>query len=266
MKMPFDKVFVLSLPSFKSRCKFMKAQLDNLGISFNFNWGIDLGNINKDSLDYKIQYPCIFGDHHIHLSKKCLGTDISCSLNHYSAVYKAYEFGCNSILIFEDDLCFIKDKNLIEQSLNNIPKDADFVTWDPRFGIPEDINQFSKDLDLNQQKLYIKDNGQYKFMYGGMMYAIMNRKTMKLYLDNQRKKFCAADHIHGLFRNISVNKYISTKCLCTDQLNIENNFNVDNILKLSPHMIGYICQYKNLNINNFYIPKIFSKKSERLNV
>jgi len=219
MNIPFDKVYVLSLPSFKSRCKFMKAQLDDLEISFNFNWGIDLGNINKDSLGYKIQYPQLFEEEQL-----CTGKDFSCTLNHYSAVYKAYEFGCNSILIFEDDLCFIKDKNLIEQSLNNIPKDADFVTWDPRFGIPEDINQFSKDLDLNQQKLYFKDNGQYRFMFGGMMYAIMNRKTMELYLNNQRKKLYMSDHVQGLFMNVTVNKYISTKCLCTDQLNIETNF------------------------------------------
>ena len=253
MNISFNKVYVLSLPSFKSRYIFMKKQLDDLGIAFNFNWGIDLGNINRDSLGYKIQYPQLF-----EYEKLCTGKDFSCSLNHYSAVYKAYEFGCNSILIFEDDLCFIKDKNLIEQSLNNIPQDADFVTWDPRFCLLEDINQFNKDLDLNQQKLYFKDNGQYQFMFGGMMYAIMNRKTMKLYLDNQRKKLYMSDHIQGLFMNVIVNKYISTKCLCTDQFNIETNF--------ITNKQGYICQYKNLNVNDFYTPNEFSNKSKRLDV
>lgn len=257
MKIPFSKVYVLSIPSFKSRYEFILKQLKDLEIPFNFNWGIDLGNINNDSLGYRIHYPQLF-----EYEQLCTGKDFSCSLNHYSAILKAYEFGYNSILIIEDDVCFIKNKKRIELFFNNIPQDADFVTFDPRFSRQNDINQFNLDIS-NNKELYIKDNGQYNFMFGGMMYAIMNRETMKLYLENQRKRFYMCDHVQGLFMNVKVNKYISSKCICTDQLNIQNNFITDNIL--NSHSIGYVCQYPNLDINKFYIPEEFSKNSERLN-
>jgi len=254
IKVPFDKVYVLSLPSFKSRYKFMEYQLNDLGIPFEFMWGVDLGNINKDSLDYEIKYPQAFEEEQI-----CTGKDFSCSLNHYSAVYQAYEFGLNSILILEDDVCFLKNKDFIERSLNNIPKDADFVTWDPRCVNENDIILLSNNLK-KCKTLYIKNN-RYNMLFGGMMYALMNRKTMKLYLDNQRKQFFLSDHVQGLFMNVTVNKYISTKCLCTDHINMETNFNIYKYYKKLPE---YICRYGKQNINKFYIPKGISRSKRMI--
>ena len=57
MKLQFDKVYVLTLPSFKDRVIFINNQLNNLGIDYQFIYGTDFGNINTDAKGYKIKYP-----------------------------------------------------------------------------------------------------------------------------------------------------------------------------------------------------------------
>ena len=244
MKTKFEKIYVVSVPSYKNRYNFVKQQLDDLGIDFEFVWGTDLGNINTDSLGNKIIYPQLF-----EVQTNCTGKDFSCTINHYNAVLQAYEFGYKNVLIMEDDICFIKDKNLIQQMLTEIPDDADFITYDPRFCYQQDFESFEYNLK-NCNSLYLKNEPyDYKFMFGGILYAIMNRKTMKLYLDNQRKQLVMSDHVKGLFQKVSVNKYIGAKCICTDQLNIQAKFNIKN----TPYINNYGWK-EILNINNFYIP------------
>lgn len=242
MNIPFDKVYILTTPSFKERFTFVHKQLNDLGIEHNFIWGTDLGKFKNDSLGYKIHWPQLW-----EYETTCTGRDVGCTLSHYDAVYQSYEFGFNKILIMEDDVCFNKNKDLIETLFNNIPEDADFVTYDPRFWFDKDFIQFHN--DINNDNLYIKDHKQYQFMFGSMMYAIMNRNTMELYLNNQRKNLFISDHVQGLFCNVSVNKYISSKCICTDQFNIKNNFNIKDI---KSNYKAYLCNYDNLNINDFY--------------
>ena len=244
MNTPFDKIYVITCPSFKERFLFVNDQLKDLGIcNYSFIWGSDLGNFKKDSLGYKIQWPQLWEYEH-----NCTGRDFGCTLSHYDAVYQSYEFGYEKILIIEDDICFIKNKELLEIVLNNIPNNADFVTYDPRFWYNKDFNQFYNDIKTSNY--YIKD--KYNFMFGSMMYGIMNRNSMNLYLNNQRKNLFIADHVQGFFCNVSINKYVCTKCLCTDQFNIENNFDYTKKNK------AYKNNYKdneNLKISDFYIPE-----------
>ena len=246
MKTKFDKIYVLSVPSYKIRYNFVKEQLDDLGIDFEFVWGTDLGNINTDSLGYKIQYPQLW-EYETH----CTGKDFSCTINHYNAVLQAYEFGYESVLIMEDDICFVKNKKLVEQMLTEIPDDADFVTYDPRFSQPWDFEKFEYNL-VHCDDLFMKNYpNEYEFIFGAILYGIMNRDTMKLYLDNQRKQLMMSDHVNGLFMNITTNKYIATKCICTDELNIQTNFST----KISPAWFNNYRYKEQLDINNFYIPK-----------
>lgn len=245
MKLPFDTVYVLTLPSYKNRYTFMYKQLKKLDIKFKIIFGTDFYNIKNDSKNNTIIYPDIWNDGTI-----TTGKDFSCTILHYNAVYQAYELGFNNILIMEDDICFKKDKNLIEYCFNNIPDDADFVTYDPRFYFDNDFKQFKNDIN-NTNDLYFRDNGQYQSMFGGMLYAIMNRQTMKLYLENQRTNLAMSDHVRGLFMNVSINKYVSTRCICTDQYNIKTNFDV-----YKPYRNNYKDK-EILNISDFYIPEIF---------
>ena len=141
MKIPFDKIYVLTLPSYKERQNFIINQFKKLELNFDFIYGTDFGNINTDSLGYKIHYPQLW-EYETH----CTGKDFSCTISHYNAVYNAYEFNYDNVLILEDDICFIKNKELLETVLNNIPNNADFVTYDPRFWYDKDFNQFHNDI------------------------------------------------------------------------------------------------------------------------
>lgn len=241
----FKIVYIITMPTYKDRIAFMKQQLDDLGIRYSFIFGTDFDNIKNDSLNNEIRYPQLSGDTY----NICTGKDFSCAVSHYNAVFQAYEFGYDNVLIIEDDVCFIKNKNLLERYLTDIPKDADFVTYDPRFWFNEDFDKFANKLD-NCTDMFIKDNNEYKLMFGGMAYGLMNRNTIKLYLENQRKGFCFADHVRGLFRDVSVNKYIASHCICTDEVNIMNNFKHE----FREYKNNYYDKYK-LKAEDFYVPQ-----------
>ena len=53
-----------------------------------------------------------------------------------------------------------------------------------------------------------------------MCYGLMNRNIMKKYLDNQRIKLNAADHIKDIYEDPIVNRYITVQAICTDQFNL----------------------------------------------
>lgn len=262
MKTQFEKIYVLSLITNHSRQNFIKQQFDELSIEFEFLYGPTFYNIINDSKNNKIEYPNVrpweaYGT----------GRSFGCTLAHYSAVQFAYELGYNNVLIIEDDICFLKNKQLIEYYLNNIPKDADFISWDPRFGWDPQYNEFFNiikyDLDklLNKQvnNNFIAIDNYWHSLCGGMMYGLMNRETMEIYLDNQNKKFTISDKVKNIFETSytsTVKRYISTHCICLGQYLIENWFNE----KYKNQHNCYKTPYEyidKLNRDDFYIPNEF---------
>ena len=247
--MIFDKIYVLSLISNKDRQEFIKYEMNDLSINFEFIYGTDFYNLTNDAKNNKIIYPNVWP---IGWENNPTARDFGCVINHYNAILYAYELGFNNVLVIEDDICLIKNKKLIINSFNNIPDDADFVTWDTRF-YDNKIDKYSK-LIKNSNEYFVKTDNADPII-GGMMYALMNRNIMKTYLDSQRTNLTMSDNIIKIFNNLDskLNRYISTKCLCTDQHNIETNFN--------PCHFVYINVYKkinnNISINDFYIPEKF---------
>lgn len=51
-------------------------------------------------------------------------------LNNYRAVATAYHLGCNSCLIMEDDIRFLKDLDRLEETVRNLPDDFDLAMFD----------------------------------------------------------------------------------------------------------------------------------------
>ena len=242
----FDKIYVVSLITNKDRQEFIKYQFDELGLDFEFIYGTNFKDIKYDYFGNEIKYPWTFN------YGSNLVSSYGCAISHYNAVAQAYYLGYNNVLILEDDVCFLKERTLIEYYLNNIPKGADFVSWDPRF-----FNKDEYKIVLNKIKksknYYIILKKNIITLLGGMMYGIMNRDIMQLYLNNQYKKFKLSDHIDGIYEApILVKRYISSKCICTDQHNIENNFNAN---------LHYECIYKEiddkLTTDLFYKPNIY---------
>ena len=220
MKTPFDKIYVISLITNKSRQESIKIQMKELGLNYEFVYGIDFINFTKDGAYQMIKWPYLFDIRFKYSGIKTKIAEYGAAITHYRAILQAYEFGYENVLIIEDDICFNKDKDFVEYYLNHIPNDADFVTYDPRICVvPPNFDQtefkrLSKDL-LECENDYM-DLENYYELCGTLAYGLMNRKTMKLYLDNQRNLLMAADHIIGLFRNPipSIKRYCCSKCIC----------------------------------------------------
>ena len=249
MKTIFDKIYVISLITNHSRQKFIKEQFNNLNIDFEFIYGTDFYNIRRDYKGSIINWP------ETYIGDTQISGSFGCSLTHYQGILQAYEFGYNNVLMIEDDICFIKNPKLIEYYLNNIPEDADFVTWDPRF-----IRKNEYDIIFNQIKnsnnYWIELRDDINYLIGTLMYGLMNRDIMKLYLDNQRKLFNIADSVLNIWRfpNENIKRYVAAKCMCADQLNIKHNFKINDM--------SYTNIYK--NINKSLSNNLFAKPNEYL--
>ena len=253
MQTEFDKIYIISLITNKDRQEFIKYQMNELGLDFEFVYGVDFKSLTNDAINIPIIYPEMYDNG----TCKEAGT-YGCAITHYQAVLQAYEFEYNNVLIIEDDVCFIKNKNLIEEYLNNIPKDADFINFDPRFLLEEEHNNLIDEIKNNNDN-YLKISDNYQKMCGGMMYGLMNRNTIKLYLDNQRKNLHTADRVLGLWKFPKVKRYISLKCICSDQFNISSNFDIN--MHVSYRNIYN--EINKINIEDFYKPKeyhIFSRE------
>ena len=247
MKTQFDKIYVISLITNKDRQEFIKYQMNELNLDFEFIYGVDFYNLKYDISGNEINYPNLIFDY-TNLNNN---TMFGCTISHYKAILQAYYLNYNNVLIIEDDMCFNKDKTLIENYLNNIPDDADFITYTARFIEYNEIFRFNDDISIQKNK-YFKLNNDYMTLCGTGMYALMNRNSMKLYLDNQRKSLYTADHIQCFFRNPSVNRYTTLDTIITDQFNLLNKHNENNI---GDYGLQCYVQLNNVNdYNNFYKP------------
>ena len=243
----FDKIYVISLISNNINQKFIKYQFSELGLDFEFIYGFDFynfKNINFNKLDSRT---------------------FSCSLAHYQAVMQAYNLNYNNVLILEDDICFIKDKNLIYDVLNNIPYNCDFISFDPRFDSQYDEINFLERC-ISDDSYYIEKNKDIR-IYGTSMYALLNKDIMKLYLDSQQKNFKESDHVDNIFDNSIVNINLCSTCLFIDQNNLENKF-INKSYNFESCYNNVYLSYPELNNKlhkeDFFIPEKIIKTSRRI--
>ena len=77
------------------------------------------------------------------------------------------------------DLLTCDDDEILSDVMEENPITVNFELVYSYSTIILDVNEST---NINNDNLYIKDHKQYQFMFGSMMYAIMNRNTMELYL------------------------------------------------------------------------------------
>lgn len=121
--------------------------------------------------------------------------EISCAVSHFNVIMKAYKSDANNILIFEDDVYFLKDKSRIENILKNIPNDYDFI----RFYWPESYNENNEFKEM-------------QYNHAGAVCYALSRKAMKYYLEQQLTNFHVYnDHFFAIFEEHinEIKKYIS---------------------------------------------------------
>lgn len=250
MKTQFEKIYVLSLITNKDRQKFIKYQFNKLGLDFEFIYGVDYYNFSN------IQYPDVYKNTGVNFSySQNLAKNYGCAMTHYQAVLQAYYLGYNNVLIFEDDVCMNTNMSLLKDMLNNIPEDADFVTFDFR----QDEDNEKKHIQYindNKDKKYVLTNAGY--FSGGAMYAIMNRKSMKLYLDNQHKNIVMSDWVKDFWTVSSLKKYIPTKCLCICQPYYKKIF-INNDNKFIPYNDNLFFRLGKYSKIDFFEPKNFQE-------
>ena len=102
----FDHIYILSrAKNIESRNELVK-ELKRINLS-NYHWWYNCDNMLIDYNRYRKDIDTAFDDH-----------VIRCTFGQYSLIKTAYELGWEDILIFEDDVRFLKDINEIENQLN----------------------------------------------------------------------------------------------------------------------------------------------------
>lgn len=249
MKTIYDKIYIVNFINNNNRRNFIKYQLDLLELEYEFIYTPDFYNLFKNCSNYEDGldiYEC--------MGRRMNWGMIGCELGHYMAVKQAYELGYNNVLMIEDDTCFIKDNNLIEYYLNNIPEDADMIRYSYGCIDIHDFN-FVEHVHRNTNRNYLYYGGELPIgtHYSGTgMWAINNRETMKKYIDSVANKFICSDQVDLFFMNAIANDfniYFANKCLCVDFTYYTYMDNPDDI------PIPYKKLFLNSsNIDNFYRP------------
>ena len=212
--MKFEKVYIISyVYNHKKRKRISNYLIKELGITnFEFVYGIDpsISNIKDINIYDKniMTKPYKFKDAKFKNNTYYLH-GISCGLAHLTAYQLALSDGYKKILIIEDDSLFIKDKNLINEYFNNIPKKANIIYYG--------YIKYYKPL-IKYNNLYYKidiNNIQCNGIGGLPCYAICNRKTLINLIQKQKNIFNIADQY---INYVIDNCYIAINKLCKDPI------------------------------------------------
>lgn len=218
MKTIFDKIFVIHCLKDKNRLQLIKNKLAYLGLKYEFMYSIPLTEIFNNTQNFIVT-------HNIHTNENIIDTRHprywSMAFAHYMCVYQAYELNMKKLLIIEDDVVINKDKDLMFRYLNDIPNDADFI----RYGYMSYKYELKQLFD-NTSDLFYKDNiNDDNLYYGNQCYALMNRKTMKIYLDSCNYYFKGNEDVDNIHRGnkFNINVYYATKPSFLDYIAYQRN-------------------------------------------
>lgn len=101
----FDKIFVITIPSFSKRIDNMKQRLD--GVDYEFFYGAYGGDL--DVQKYR------------NAGSRLTRGQLSCALSHYMIYEKMVNENIDNVLILEDDCAFNENINNIGNYLSQIP-------------------------------------------------------------------------------------------------------------------------------------------------
>ena len=125
---------------------------------------------------------------------KDIGNDgtLDCTLGHYRILKTAYELGFNHLLVFEDDIRFLKDTNRLHDIVSELPEDFDFAKfeWYTR--------GFDHKNAVSRPRIghYWIDGHGIKLLGTGMV--AFSRKGMKWKIDRIESAFLKKDELHSI--------------------------------------------------------------------
>lgn len=131
----FDAIYLLHFIPSKDRLAPALEELNRVGITDHPKFILDEKVFTPfDRIIFKNLRRPYYGDNMTEKQRRIL--DIS--KQHYDVIKKAYESGYKRILIMEDDVCFLRDLDLIKTYITNMPNNFDIHILDYRFYQPMD--------------------------------------------------------------------------------------------------------------------------------
>ncbi len=142
----FDKIYVITIPSFTDRIENMKKRLD--GIDYEFFYGVYGGDL--DTSEYRDR------------GSKLTRGQLSCALSHYKIYEKMVQENLDNVLILEDDCAFNSSVIEIEKYYNQLPENYSvFYLGNQKGkylgnGCSENLKKVSVTLSLRESKASTK--------------------------------------------------------------------------------------------------------------
>lgn len=219
MKMPFDKIYCLHLADDIDRYEYCVNEFNKIGILDQVEfWWTCKRNISND-IGYTI--PTLIDDNYerelnrnIISRNELYGNIFNCTLEHYTIMKTSYLRGFDNILIMEDDVRFIDNLELIEDTFNNLPNNYDIIKfYDTEGSVCE--GWYSNDKSNKQVFRKI-----YNFAHGTVCYALSNH-GMKEYCSLIDNEFVPVDQINivPLTLNGIINAYNLEYRIILDSIN-----------------------------------------------
>ena len=199
----FSKIFLLTLSSRPDRQSKALKSLENIGLNTN----------NGLTIQYATPFPhndiIAAAFNQTGKGRFTKANEYDCARNHYSIVRQAYDDPtCKFVLIFEDDIQFLNNLDIISQFIDSIPEDFDVLQFGGFTADPK-ITKYLKDIDNIDNSYWTKHNDV--GIWNCSMYAL-SRKGMKYYLDFMNTIFWVADGplYKAPLNHKIINSYIST--------------------------------------------------------
>ena len=163
----FDHIYIISKSTNNLRRENLLLELNRVGLN-NFKW------------HYTFENKLLYIPHTENYYNPNNKTYKQIKFAHYSLIKTCYELGYDNILIFEDDIRFLKDINLIKKVLNNFENqksNIDIYLFD--YYNNNDFNYFFADCYYLNQKgmeyvIYMMEN--YEFVIDEIWYRNFNFK------------------------------------------------------------------------------------------
>lgn len=218
----FDKIFCINLVDSKKRREEAQARFDKLGIDVEFFTAVKYGFYPK-MLE-------LFKEHPENGHDFNFPGELGCAQSHYSIIKKAKYQGYKNVLIFEDDIVFLKGFNeLIQEYLDLLPENWDVVYF------YSGLYKWTGDhyhVQGAEGKLFTSSEINGCIAYG------VNQKFYDVYLERMNNSFQISDNFLNRTQKLfKYNFYSVLPNLCAQEIN-NSNINPDThaIINVFPYM------------------------------
>ena len=122
----FDYVGVVCFSRYQMRLALLKEELKRVGLLSRAAFHIDFPNPFEEKLISVLPF-----------TNKRTQKAFHCGYNNYCIIKRAFEMGCKSVLVIEDDVRFLKDVELLGRCIQSLPEDFDLAMFDKNWPAKE---------------------------------------------------------------------------------------------------------------------------------